>query len=120
IVHLQKQISKLQNDDESFGNKRFSRIVSTFYALKILKLLGYDIRKLHDVLRWIRLCEVPNGVFTAEPETSSEYIVMEDFIPKKTEVNRKSPEFEWRLPQVILMVEMKCLKLVERYPLGVH
>ena len=49
IVQLQKQISKLQNNDGSFGNKRFSRIASTFYALKILKLLGYDIRKLHGV-----------------------------------------------------------------------
>ena len=78
IVQLQKQISKLQNNDGSFGNKRFSRIASTFYALKILKLLGYDIRKLHGVLRWIRRCEVPNGGFTAEPEASSEYMVMED------------------------------------------
>ena len=39
-IPLQKRLFEMQNSDGSFGDKRFSRIASTFYALKILKLLG--------------------------------------------------------------------------------
>jgi len=77
-VNVQKQLLEMQNSDGSFGDKRFSRIASTFYALKILKLLGYEVGRLHSVLRWIRQCEVPSGGFTAEPKTSTVYMVLED------------------------------------------
>jgi len=77
-IELQKQIFKMQNTDGSFGSKKFSRIASTFYALKTLKLLDYDLKKLRDTLKWIRRCELPSGGFTAEPELSSKYMVIED------------------------------------------
>ena len=77
-IPLQKRLFEMQNSDGSFGDKRFSRIASTFYALKILKILGCDVRRLHGVLRWIRQCEVPSGGFTAEPKISPSFMVLED------------------------------------------
>jgi len=77
-VHLQKRLFEMQNSDGSFGDERFSRIASTFHALKILKLLGYEVGGLQSVLRWIRQCEVPTGGFTAKPKTSPTFIVLED------------------------------------------
>lgn len=77
-VQLQELVLNLQNRDGSFGSGRFSKIASTFYALKILKLLDYNIKGLHGVLQWIRRCEIPAGGFTAEPEMSPEHPRMED------------------------------------------
>ena len=73
-----KQILKIQNIDGSFGSRTFSRLASTFYALGILRLMGYDVKALPNTLTWIRQCEIPTGGFTADPEISSPYIVMED------------------------------------------
>jgi len=78
VVHLQEYLFEMQNSDGSFGDKRFSRIASTFYALKILKILGRDVRRLHSVLGWIRQCEVPSGGFIAEPKTSQTLMVLGD------------------------------------------
>lgn len=73
-----KQILKIQNDDGSFGSRRFSRLASTYYALAILKLIGYDVKALPNTLKWIRQCEIQSGGFTDGSEISSPYIVMED------------------------------------------
>jgi hypothetical protein len=72
-----EQILKLQNSDGSFGSIKHSKIASTYYALKILKILNYDIATL-NTLNWIRRCEVPNGGFIAAPGLSPLYITIED------------------------------------------
>jgi hypothetical protein len=68
----------MQNDDGSFGDKRFSGIASTFYALGILKLMGYGVKSLTNTLSWIRKHEVVNGGFTADPDFFSPFMIMED------------------------------------------
>jgi len=75
---IQKRLLSMQNADGSFGSERFSRIASTYYALKTLKVIGYNIKRLPNVHHWIRQCEVPSGGFKANPKESSTYIVMED------------------------------------------
>jgi hypothetical protein len=73
-----KHLLKMQNDSGSFGRKRFSRIASTFYALRILKLMGYDVRSLVNTSGWIRQCEVVGGGFLADPDLTSPFMIMED------------------------------------------
>ena len=73
-----KQVLKMQNIDGSFGSRTFSRLASTFYALAILGLTGYDVKALSNTLTWIRQCEISTGGFTADPELTSPYIAMED------------------------------------------
>ncbi|MEM2933561.1 MAG: prenyltransferase/squalene oxidase repeat-containing protein [Methanocellales archaeon] len=73
-----QEIFKLQNSDGSFGSRKYSRIASTYYALRILKILNYDVATLHKSLNWIKRCEIPDGGFAAAPELSSPYKVLED------------------------------------------
>lgn len=62
------QISKLQNNDGSFGSNKRLKIASTYHALAILRSLNYsDIETVRGTLEWTRQCEVPSGGFVGEP-----------------------------------------------------
>ena len=66
---IMKQISKLHNNDGSFGSSKRSKIASTYHALAILKILNYkDPETTRRNLEWIRRCEVPSGGFVGEPD----------------------------------------------------
>ena len=90
---VQKHVLRLQNNDGSFGSERFSRIASTFYALKTLILLGYNVKTLCDVLRWIRRCEVPSGGFVSSPEESSTHMEDTYFGVKALKVLNEIPRY---------------------------
>jgi len=67
-------ILRIRNSDGSFGSVKRSRMASTFYALGILKNLGYDISGLADTLKWIRKHEYAGGGFTYAPEAAPTYL----------------------------------------------
>lgn len=62
-----KFILKLKNGDGGFGRRNFSSIVSTYHAIRTLKMLNYNIENLSDTLNYIERCESANGGFTVAP-----------------------------------------------------
>ena len=64
-----EQISRLQNNDGSFGSSKHSKIASAYHALATLKILKYnDVETIRRTLEWIRQCEAPSGGFVGEPD----------------------------------------------------
>jgi len=82
-------IFRIKNNDGSFGSAKRSRMASTFYALGILKNLGYDVSGLTDTLEWIRKHECAGGGFTHAPEAAPTYLEDTYFGIKSLEVLNK-------------------------------
>ncbi len=61
---------RYRNPDGGFGAHGRSTLISTYHALAALDNMRYDVSSLTDVERFVRLCEKPDGGFTAVPELS--------------------------------------------------
>jgi hypothetical protein len=73
-----KLILSFRNPEGSFGISGRSTSASTYYALSILKLAGFDVRSLSDTLKWVRSCEIPTGGFRGTPASIVACILMKD------------------------------------------
>jgi len=71
-------IFSFRNPEGSFGKSGYSTSASTYYAVAILRLEGYDVRSLSDMLKWVRSCEIPTGGFRRTSESVDPYLLMED------------------------------------------
>ena len=73
-----KLILSFRNPEGSFGKSGYSTSASTYHAVAILKLEGYDVKSLSDTLKWVRSCEIPTGGFRGTPASVDPYILVED------------------------------------------
>lgn len=80
-----KQLSKLQNNDGSFGSDKHLKIASTYHAISILKILNFNNPEMiNRALDWVRRCEVPSGGFVGEPEYLSTIFLEETYFGIKS------------------------------------
>jgi len=73
-----KLILGFRNPEGSFGKSGYSTSASTYYAVAILKLEGYDVKSLYDTLKWVRSCEISTGGFRRTPESVDPFLLIED------------------------------------------
>jgi hypothetical protein len=68
------RVLTIKNDDGSFGSEKRSKMASTYYALEVLKVLGYGLHRTSETLAWIRERELASGGFVTSPELFPIYL----------------------------------------------
>jgi hypothetical protein len=74
LSEISKLVLKFLNDDGGFGIRNNSEIITTYFALFTLHLIGYSLENSKKTINFIKKCQNKDYGFASAPRTYSHFI----------------------------------------------